>query len=304
MEEAASAPFLIMSSSSRIARASRQLLFALTFLFTAAAAAPAHAASCWQLLGWNGSGSVGDTALLSATSCAPAPSGSGWGRVIGAPSGTDALYLLVPFTDSHVRGGNFSPLLVFNRLLASGVPEVRLDLITCTGCSNTIPLQYDPFTPPPCTSPITWWNGACVMPRWDGANYYVWYVPSGASAFIYNNSWYIEAIRPGTDCPAGWYDGANCYLMGKPAGGFVYDNSFYAPVEPDGSCAVGTFDGASCYILSAPFGTSAFVYGDAFYTTPRPTCVEGHFDGGSCYLGTPPAGKRAFIWGGNFYYSR
>lgn len=113
-----------------------------------AVASPAQAASCWEVTSWTGSGRVGDLAVLIPATCTAARSGYAWGQVIGsAPQGP--FYLLISLSDSHVSGWEFSPLLVLNQVLASGEPQVRLDLMPCIGCTNKVPLQYDPFTPHP-----------------------------------------------------------------------------------------------------------------------------------------------------------
>lgn len=72
----------------------------------------------------------------------------------------------------------------------------------------------------------------------------------------------------GQVCPLGTFDGANCYVMTKPPGGFIYNNSFYATPSGRVSCPLGSFDGANCLIASAPWPTTAFAYGGNWYTTP------------------------------------
>lgn len=47
-------------------------------------------------------------------------------------------------------------------------------------------------------------------------------LPSGAKAFVWEGSLYYESPYNET-CPyGGWYDGANCYLQGAPAGSEPY----------------------------------------------------------------------------------
>jgi hypothetical protein len=53
-----------------------------------------------------------------------------------------------------------------------------------------------------------------------------------------------------TKCPIGSFDNANCFVMAKPAGGFIWDRSFY--VTPAKSCSLGTFDGLACHVMNKP----------------------------------------------------
>ncbi|NVJ61098.1 MAG: S8 family peptidase [Gammaproteobacteria bacterium] len=143
---------------------------------------------------------------------------------------------------------------------------------------------------------------ACSIGTNDSANCYISSAPSGTTAFIYSNNFYTTPL-PGNVCPLGWFDGANCFVMPKPAGGFIYANNFYTTYD---ACSVGTNDSANCYIASAPAGTTAFIYDGNFYTTAdssSPSCIDGSYDGAHCYIGTAPAGSTPFVWGGNFYYA-
>lgn len=265
------------------------------------AAAPAEASECWQVTGWTNSGNVGGAAVLTPVSCQSTPSGYAWAPIqLGYSSTPDGLYLLISLSDSHVSGYTFWPLLVFSHRDSSNVPVVKLDLLLCTGCSNTVQLTA---SPPPCRLSAYWWNNGSLPAQEDGLGCRLAAVPAGAAPFVYNNNFYI-ASTPTTNCPMGSYDGANCYVMGAPAGAFIYNNSFYKTPDSGSTCSMGTFDGGNCYIASAPWGTQAFLYGGNFYTTTRPSCLTGSFDSANCYLGSAPSGRTASIMNGFFYYSK
>jgi hypothetical protein len=179
------------------------------------------------------------------------------------------------------------------------VPVLIVNAIVCNSCSNTMPFFAQPG---PCTRQVTWWNGS-PQATFDGANCYVTTVPTGLSAFIYQNNYYVTAVQS-TICQVGSYDSKNCYVGPLPNGGFIYNNSFYAPGGTGHSCSVGTYDGANCYISTVPPGSQAFIFGSGFYASPR-MCSVGRYDGANCYLGTPPSTPTtttAFIFGGKFYY--
>jgi hypothetical protein len=108
-------------------------------------------------------------------------------------------------------------------------------------------------------------------------------------------------------CPLGWYDGANCFFMSKPAGGFIYHNKFYAQEQPGTTCPKGWYDGANCYIMPKPW--NGFIWHNNFYVKSTsgnscPSTVYGyptHFDGANCYILSAPWGTKAFEYANNFY---
>lgn len=264
-------------------------------------AASAQASDCWKVTGWTNSGQVGGTAQLTSVSCQSTPSGYAWAHVeLGYSSSPDGLYLLISLSDSHVSGMTFQPLLMFSHRDASNVPVVYLDLILCTGCSNQIPLTT---TPPPCRLTAYWWDTSQKAAQEDGLGCRLAAVPAGGSPFIWSNGYYITPTIT-TQCPIGSYDGANCYVMGAPAGAFIQNNSLYVPAGAGNSCSSGTYDGIGCRITTAPSGTHAFLYGGNFYTTTRRTCLDGFYDGANCYIGSGPSGRTASIMNGYFYYSK
>lgn len=110
-------------------------------------------------------------------------------------------------------------------------------------------------------------------------------VPSGRSAFVYDNLFYVTATCSATantpncadPCPVdGTYDGANCYIFTSPGGTapFVYQNGFYytAVAGPDPCPYEGPYgvwyDGLNCYLnYTAPSGSGPFLNGNDFYLT-------------------------------------
>lgn len=286
----------------------RMFLSTIVFLALSAFSNQAWASNCWKITGWLNSsnltstGAVGDHAnLVSAACVAPAPAGYAWLHPTLAYSGSapSDLYVSISLSDSHVSGSHFSPLLVYNGV-SSGKPILNVDLITCIGCTNQMPFVSQPG---PCTRTMTWWTGSMVA-SYDGANCYVNPVPSGATAFIYANNYYVAKVSS-TICQVGSYDGANCYIMAAPSGAFIYNNNFYTTAGVGNSCSVGSFDGANCFIISVPPGSRAFIYNGALYATTR-QCAVGGYDGANCYLGSPPSTSptaTAFIYAGSFYYS-
>ena len=253
------------------------------------AAASAQASECWKVTGWTNSGNVGGAAVLTPVSCQSTPSGYAWAHIqMGYSGAPDGLYLLISLSDSHVSGTTFRPLLVFSHRDASNVPVVNLDLLLCTGCSNEVPLTT---TPPPCRLTAYWWDTSQKAAQEDGLGCRLAAVPAGGSPFIYNNSYYITPTVT-TQCPMGWYDGANCYVMGAPAGAFIQNNSLYVPAGAGNSCSSGTFDGIGCRIATAPSGTHAFLYGGNFYTTTRRTCLDGFYTAPTATSAPGPRGGR------------
>jgi hypothetical protein len=144
------------------------------------------------------------------------------------------------------------------------------------------------------------WPTPCPFGSFDGANCFLMAKPPGG--FMYERGFYVPA-SPTHNCPVGNFDGANCYLMAKPANGFIWMNGFYVKPGPGGSCSMGGFDGANCFILKAPWGTKAFEWGGNFYVSTSPTCSQGSFDGANCLLASAPAGTSPFEWNGNFYFT-
>jgi len=177
--------------------------------------------------------------------------------------------------------------------------------ITCSGwwifknCNFTV---YGNETPIATVSandldPTTWSN-KCPIGSFDSANCFVMAKPTGG--FIWGRGFYMPASKS-SNCPIGSWDTRNCYLMVKPSNGFIWDNGFYVTAGPGGTCSIGSYDGANCFIVKAPWGTSAFEYGGNFYVTALPSCAQGTFDGANCLIATAPLGTNMFEWNGNFY---
>ncbi|GMU03409.1 hypothetical protein KH5H1_75310 [Corallococcus caeni] len=164
---------------------------------------------------------------------------------------------------------------------------------------------YSPYNP--CAPTVTSHTGAPITATWDGANCHVMNIPAGASPFIYNNSYYVNA-GSSTSCPApSTWDGANCYILPYPSwstGYFVWSGSLYLTPGPGNACPSPTwFDGANCYVMPLPWGSTPFKWSNNLYITPLPSCPIGGFDGAHCYVGAAPASRTASIWGSSFYYS-
>ena len=143
---------------------------------------------------------------------------------------------------------------------------------------------------------------SCPYGNYDTANCFVMEKPEGG--FIYNNCFYVPA-KKGTACPEGTgYDGANCYFKDKPSNGFIYYNNFYV-TPTNGDCPNGTsYDGANCVVFQTPWGHHAFEYNGKWYVTPKPICPEGFsYDGANCQLNCAPCGRTAFEYDGNWYYT-
>jgi len=144
------------------------------------------------------------------------------------------------------------------------------------------------------------WQNKCPIGSFDSANCFVMVKPPGG--FMWGRGFYIPATAT-HNCPVGSFDSANCYFMAKPATGFIWMNGFYVKRSSNGSCSQGTFDGANCFIMKAPWGTKAFEWGGNFYVTPQPSCSQGSYDGANCLIVSAPAGTNPFEWGGNFYFT-
>lgn len=110
---------------------------------------------------------------------------------------------------------------------------------------------------------------ACSVGTNDSTHCYINSAPSGTTPFVYADNFYYTPLLGGY-CPFGWFDSVNCFVMRKPAGGFISGNSFYTTYD---ACSIGTGDSTNCYIASAPAGTSAFTYAGNFYTTPVTTTL-------------------------------
>lgn len=164
---------------------------------------------------------------------------------------------------------------------------------------------YSPYNP--CAPTVTSHTGAPISATWDGVNCYVMTAPAGSGPFIYNNSYYINAV-PGTSCPApSSYDTANCYILPYPSWSttfFVWSGNLYLTPGPGNACpAPSSFDGANCFVMPLPWGSTPFKFANNLYITPTPHCPMGSFDSEHCYLGTAPASRTASVWGTSFYYS-
>jgi hypothetical protein len=142
------------------------------------------------------------------------------------------------------------------------------------------------------------WANKCPVGSFDGVNCFITVKPAGG--FMWGRGFYMPA-GTSTNCPVGSYDGAHCLVMPKPANGFIWSNGFYVPAGSGHSCSVGTYDGANCFILKAPWGTNAFEFAGNFYVTTMPSCAQGTFDGANCLIATAPLGTNMFEWGGNYY---
>ncbi|RUO93104.1 hypothetical protein D7Y11_11525 [Corallococcus sp. AB018] len=163
---------------------------------------------------------------------------------------------------------------------------------------------YNPYNP--CAPKVTSHTGAPLTASWDGANCHVMNVPSGLTAFVHNNAYYVNAL-PGTYCPApsGW-DTANCYILPYPSWStsyFVWSGNLYLTPGPGNACpAPSTFDGANCFVMPLPWGSTPFKWANNLYITPTPHCIIGGYDGAHCLVGTAPASRTAYLWGSAFYY--
>ena len=140
------------------------------------------------------------------------------------------------------------------------------------------------------------WTNKCPLGWFDGANCFVMTKPGGG--FIWGQGFYVPPVK---SCTLGSYDGLACFFMQRPLGGFIWDNGFYVLPGPSHSCSMGTYDGANCFIMKAPPGTVAFRMLNKWYTTPSLSCAQGSFDGANCLLASAPVGTQPFDWNGNYY---
>jgi hypothetical protein len=192
---------------------------------------------------------------------------------------------------------------------APGTYQIKMSYsrVTCTGwwifqqCSTSLYVNETPTVVISASdlNPATWLN-KCPVGSFDGANCFVMAKPPGG--FMSGRGFYIPA-SPTHNCPVGSYDGANCYIMAKPTTGFIWMNGFYVKSGLGGSCSIGTFDGANCFIMKAPWGTKAFEWGGNFYVSTLPSCAQGSFDGANCLIASAPAGANPFEWNGKFYFT-
>lgn len=160
-------------------------------------------------------------------------------------------------------------------------------------------------------------DARCPVGSFDGANCFVYAVPTGLTGFVYNNNLYTSPYR--NQCPIGWFDGANCATTMAPPAGYaayamgasVYWNSPYS------TCSTGTFESywtlgrARCRLGTAPSGsTGAFVWNNAFYygalvsATPCPTGSS--WDGANCFVKSPSSttpGVSGFVYNRNLYFT-
>lgn len=113
-----------------------------------------------------------------------------------------------------------------------------------------------------------------------------------------------------SQCPIGWYDGANCRMGTAPPGssGFVYNGQLYYHAVVEQSCPEpgSWWDGAHCHLPSIPAGTNPFIWNGHPYYTYAPggvRCpVAGSWDDGANCRVSHPANSKAFVWSGQLYY--
>lgn len=116
--------------------------------------------------------------------------------------------------------------------------------ITLSGCRKLHPMErhyciISDFveeavisTKPPvikrCAQKIQWFNNTKKVASYDGANCFVYKLPSNVSPFVYDNKYYIKPNSPQV-CSLGKWDGANCWLGTAPHNkkAFLYDRNFY-----------------------------------------------------------------------------
>lgn len=79
-----------------------------------------------------------------------------------------------------------------------------------------------------CSGKVSWWNSNSKKGNFDGANCFVYDIPSGLKPFIWNNNYYVGKNSPG-HCAVGKWDTANCWIGKPPAGttAFLYQGNFY-----------------------------------------------------------------------------
>lgn len=196
--------------------------------------------------------------------------------------------------------------IVPSSAMAGETAQVTMQVFDIFGdlvCSSTVTVVV---AGTPCSQKMTEWNGDQFTATWDSVHCYVEPVPTGATPFIYNNAYYVNADKS-TTCLVGSWDGANCWFRAQPIGGFLWQDSFYVKPGVGNTCSLGKFDGANCLVQTAPWGTHAFLYTISgqvmWYFTPQFTCKAGGYDGAHCYIMTAPAGTTAFIYNNAFYYA-
>lgn len=264
---------------------------------------PAFAADCYEITGYTGTGSVGDTAIVDPVSCSFTGAGWVWFEITHTygSSWPDTLWVVVPPTDPHLSGTTYNPLLVLGGVDGFGEPILYLDIITGSGGST----MGGSATPPdPCWADVYWFDGSWIDAIDNGSECYVAPVPSGQTPFIWSNHYYIAAQPV---CPLGSASGSACVVMSATSGSFVSGNRFYdrptygsALARP--ICARGTWDGVGCLLGTADPDTTAYIARGSFMTTQQPACADGWFDGANCYMGTPPSGTTATTDGAHWYY--
>jgi len=193
--------------------------------------------------------------------------------------------------------------------------EVKDWYATCTATLTVIVVAPQG---PPCSQPVTMYSGYNGPPvtatlvagstNWCLINFPV---PAGATPFVWNNAYYVDADTSKT-CLVGRWDGANCWYEAEPSGGFQVKDSFYVPGTSPAYCnglnPGYIYDGTvkACLVITAPWGTHAFVYSIGgvpnWYFTPEFTCKAGVYDGAHCYIMTAPAITTAMLYSNAFYY--
>lgn len=185
-------------------------------------------------------------------------------------------------------------------------------------CTATLTVIVVAPPGPPCSQKVSMYSGYNGPPvtatlvagstNWCLINFPV---PAGATPFVWNNAYYVDADESRT-CLVGHWDGANCWYELEPSGGFQVKDSFYVPGSSPAYCnslnPTYIYDGTvkACLVITAPWGTHAFVYSIGglpnWYFTPEFTCKAGVYDGAHCYIMTAPAITTAFLYSNQFLY--
>jgi hypothetical protein len=141
---------------------------------------------------------------------------------------------------------------------------------------------------------------SCPAGQYDGQNCFIGTAPAGTQPFVHNGSLYYT---PTVSCPMGSFDGANCFIATPPTKPFMWSGNLYYD-DIGGSCPVAGswFDGANCFM--APAGHEPFIYNGSMYVRPDNNVCSmpgSWFDGANCYVATPASGARAFTISQNLY---
>jgi hypothetical protein len=129
---------------------------------------------------------------------------------------------------------------------------------------------YNNFVYPPITVTLPRPNPRPCPPDTTLDGNYCLYRSVPAGGFIFNNTFYVLSTR-GEDCVYGKYDSRNCFIMRVPENGFIFNNSFYVKSNPPPTRCPPTVGSSPAY----------------------PT----HFDGANCFIFTAPWGTMAFKFG-------